>query len=74
MVRFWGRRPAPGRSPRRQQALGCLLWLVGVLVLLIILSVLFGSFQLGNKAKGMAPPRRPSLTVTSVSGPGTRAR
>lgn len=73
MARFWGRRPARVRS-RRRQALGCLLWLAGALILLIILSVLFGSFQLGSKSKGMAPPRRPAVTAASASGPGIRAR
>jgi hypothetical protein len=73
MARSWGRRRARGRS-RRQRLLGCLLWLVGVLVLLIILSVLFGSFQLGTKSKGMTPPRRPAVTAMPASGPGTRAR
>jgi hypothetical protein len=49
------RRPArsPGRRWRpRRRATGCLLWIVGLIVVLIILSLLFGGFQMGTKAGG----------------------
>jgi hypothetical protein len=42
------------RKPRSRLA-GCLLWILALVVLLIILSVLFGGFRKGTKA-GMSPP------------------
>jgi hypothetical protein len=48
-------RPARSRGRRwrpRRRATGCLLWIVGVIVVLIILSLLFGGFQMGTKAGG----------------------
>jgi hypothetical protein len=44
----------------RSRAGGCLMWILIIVVLLIICSVLFGGFQKGTKATGLAP-----LTVTS---------
>jgi amino acid transporter len=41
-----------GRRPRRRAAFGCLLVLLGVIVLLIVLSVLFGGFRKGTKVGG----------------------
>jgi hypothetical protein len=35
--------------------LGCAVGIIALLVLLVILSVLFGGFQLGTKAGGMGP-------------------
>jgi hypothetical protein len=49
------RRPARSRGRRwrpRRRATGCLLWIVGLIVVLIILSLLFGGFQMGTKAGG----------------------
>ncbi len=51
------RRRGPGGRPRRR--IGCLGWLlmlVAVLVLLLVLSLLFGGWQKGTKA-GLAQPR-----------------
>jgi len=49
-----------GRGHRRLMPtpLGCALWIIALLVLLIILSVLFGGFQLGTKA-GIGHPATP---------------
>jgi len=47
------RRPARSRGRRwrpRRRATGCLLWIVGLIVVLIILSLLFGGFRMGAKA------------------------
>jgi hypothetical protein len=33
-----------------------LLWLVGLIIALIVLSLLFGGFQKGTKADGAGPP------------------
>ncbi|MDX6389494.1 MAG: hypothetical protein QOJ73_557 [Streptosporangiaceae bacterium] len=40
---------------RRVGARGCLLWLLGMVVLLLVLSLLFGGFQKGTKAGGSVP-------------------
>jgi hypothetical protein len=46
-----------------------LLWAVLLVVLLIVLSVLFGGFQKGTQYKGLAPVRGPS-----AAAPGGLAR
>jgi hypothetical protein len=60
----WG----PARESRRLfgSPAGCLIWLLALVVLLLLLSVLFGGFQKGTKAGEPAPPR-PS--VTQPAGP-----
>jgi hypothetical protein len=56
MYRYWfGRRPDRGERRRRwprSRAAGCLLWIVLLVVLVIVLSVLFGGFQKGTQVKG----------------------
>ncbi len=52
MWRWRTRRGIP-RPRRRRRALGCLLWLVGLIILLIVLATLFGGFQKGTKASGI---------------------
>jgi hypothetical protein len=44
-----------GRRRRwpRSRAAGCLLWIALLVVLLIVLSVLFGGFQKGTQVKGL---------------------
>jgi hypothetical protein len=42
------------RRPRPRLA-GCLLWILALIVLLIVLSLLFGGFQKGTKAAGAGP-------------------
>jgi hypothetical protein len=48
----------PGAGPRRPRIKlgGCLLWLLGLLIVLVILSLLFGGFQKGTKVNGTGPP------------------
>jgi hypothetical protein len=41
---------------RRPRLTGCLLWILGLIVALIILSLLFGGFQKGTKAGGAPVP------------------
>jgi hypothetical protein len=47
-----------GSRPRRPRIRlgGCLLWLLGLLIVLVILSLLFGGFQKGTKVNGTGPP------------------
>jgi hypothetical protein len=46
-VRGW--RPRHGLT-------GCLLWILGLIVVLVILSLLFGGFQMGTKVGGAPAP------------------
>jgi hypothetical protein len=53
MLNRWrSRREQPGGGRRLGWPLGCLLWLVLLVVVLIVLSVLFGGFRLGARAEG----------------------
>ena len=45
-----------GERRPRTRLVGCLLWILALVVVLIILSLLFGGFHKGTKA-GMSPPR-----------------
>jgi hypothetical protein len=45
-------RSAGWRWRPRRRLTGCLLWIVGLIVALIILSLMFGGFQMGTKAGG----------------------
>jgi hypothetical protein len=47
-----GSRP---RRPRPRLA-GCLLWLLALVIVLVILSLLFGGFQKGTKVNGTGVP------------------
>jgi hypothetical protein len=55
----------PGR--RRIRARGCLLWLLGLVVVLLALSLLFGGFQKGTKAGGASAPAPVSATAGRLS-------
>jgi hypothetical protein len=48
----------PGAGSRRPRTSlgGCLLWLLGLLIVLVILSLLFGGFHKGTKVNGTGPP------------------
>jgi hypothetical protein len=46
---------ARGWRPQRRLT-GCLLWILGLIVVLIILSLLFGGFQMGTKVGGAPAP------------------
>jgi hypothetical protein len=52
MVNRSRRRVSSGRKRwgRRRRLTGCLLWIVGLIVVLIILSLMFGGFRMGTKA------------------------
>jgi hypothetical protein len=69
-----------GRSGRRRRwrpqsrAVGCLLWIVAALVILLLLSVLFGGFQKGTKV-GSGPgerayPAAQELTLGGIAAHG----
>jgi hypothetical protein len=46
----------------KSRAGGCLMWIILLILLLIVLSVLFGGFQKGTKVNGLGV--RPVVTVT----------
>jgi hypothetical protein len=71
---FWRRRRGSGR-PRRRLT-GCLLWVAAIIVVLVILSLLFGGFQKGTKVGGAgAPAPVPAAPGThrAAAGPLTAA-
>jgi hypothetical protein len=45
--------------------LGCALWLIVVLLVLLALELLFGGFQLGTRAGGSVVPHTPSVYVAT---------
>jgi hypothetical protein len=58
---FWRRRS--GRRSRRRGT-GCLLWILAIIIVLVILSLLFGGFQKGTKAGGLGRPA-PALAAAA---------
>jgi hypothetical protein len=52
------RRMSPGRRSwrPRHRLTGCLLWILGLIVVLVILSLMFGGFQKGTKVGGAGLP------------------
>jgi len=59
-----GRRRSRDRRRLLPAPLGCVIWIVALLALLVIMSVLFGGFQVGTKAGGMGPVTSVSVTVS----------
>ena len=45
------------RERRRSRLTGCVLWVLGLIIVLIILSVLFGGFDKGTSVGGTGPGR-----------------
>ena len=54
------------RRPR-SRLVGCLVWIIALIVLLIVLSLLFGGFQKGTKATGAAPPLPVAASLMAAS-------
>jgi hypothetical protein len=66
MVNRWrSRREQPGGGRRLGWPLGCLLWLVLLVLVLIVLSVLFGGFRLGTRAEG--PGAQPHVIAAALA-------
>lgn len=66
MVNRWRRRREESGGGRRLGwPLGCLLWLVLLVIVLLVLSVLFGGFRLGTRAEGPGP-RPPVISVVAA--------
>ena len=60
-VRWRGSRE---RRPR-SRLMGCLLWIIALIVVLIVLSLLFGGFRKGTRTGGTGPP--PPVAVFSAA-------
>jgi hypothetical protein len=59
--RYDGRRWRP-----RSRAAGCLLWVLILIVLLVVLSLVFGRFQKGSKYSGLgALPAHPAVSIAA---------
>jgi ABC-type Fe3+ transport system permease subunit len=57
------------RSRRRRRIVGCLLWILTMLLVLLVLSILFGGFQRGQKVgAGDGHRVRPDI-VAARAGP-----
>jgi cell division septation protein DedD len=65
MLRWYGRRE---RRPR-SRLIGCLLWLIALVVILIVLSLLFGGFTKGTKVSGAAPLAPPAAAQHASQPP-----
>lgn len=65
MARGWRR----GRTPGGRRA-GCLLWVVILLIVLVVLSLLFGGFQMGTKAGGDGAPAPRPVAVSRLPSAG----
>ena len=52
------KRMSSGRQPGRprRRLTGCLLWILGLIVVLVILSLMFGGFHKGTKVGGAGLP------------------
>jgi ABC-type lipoprotein release transport system permease subunit len=70
---LFGRRDrGAGRRGRRSRVTGCLLWLLLVIVLLIVLSLMFGGFQKGTKAHSLGNVRTSGTIVAAEVTPYAR--
>ena len=67
MARGWRR----GRT--RSRRAGCLLWVVILLVVLVVLSLLFGGFQMGTKPSGDGAPAPGPVAVSRLLPAGQPA-
>jgi hypothetical protein len=57
------------RQHRRRRTVGCALWILTLLGVLLVLSLLFGGFQRGHQTGGI----RPAAPVPALgAGPGAR--
>lgn len=67
MARGLGDRVGRGGGPRRRMGrlTGCLVWILALLVILLVLSILFGGFQRGTKVGGDRPARPQAMSSVS---------
>ena len=65
----WSRRRRRPRRVRRRRLgrAGCLLWIVGAILILLLLSLVFGGFRLGSK-QGLGYPGMGVVPVAGAPG------
>jgi hypothetical protein len=75
MARWTGGGRGRGRWRRPRGPIGCVVWILALLVILLVLSLIFGGFQKGSKvgsdsAPGhrLQPPAQ-ELTLSRVAAP-----
>jgi hypothetical protein len=59
------------RQHRRRRTIGCMLWILTLLAVLLVLALLFGGFQRGHKIGGLRPPG-PGPAVVLRASPAPR--
>jgi hypothetical protein len=67
MLGGWRRKRGSGGPRRPRRLAGCLLWIVALIIVLVVVSLLFGGFQKGTKVGGDGAPVPFSVTA---AGPG----
>jgi hypothetical protein len=76
--RRWTGRPGGTGRPRRRRVIGCLMWLIAAIILLIVVSLVFGGFQKGTKAAGLGAGTRGGIggarpaALSPARGAGTK--
>jgi ABC-type Fe3+ transport system permease subunit len=74
----WRRTRRRDRPRRFSRPVGCLFWVLAFLVILLLLSLIFGGFQKGQKAGSSSDfgqgrkPAAQELALGSVGGPRNR--
>jgi hypothetical protein len=58
------------RQHRRRRTIGCVLWILTLLAVLLVLSLLFGGFQRGHKTGGTGPAVPVPAQVAPAAGRG----
>ena len=58
----------PWRRRRNRRVFGCLLWILTLLLMLLVLSILFGGFQRGTRVGGAdGHPVRPDIVAARAT-------
>jgi flagellar basal body-associated protein FliL len=68
----WWRAGGEARGPRRR-AMGCLIWMLVLVVVLLVLALMFGGFQKGSKV-GDGHQARPQAQARAQSEPDAVGR
>jgi hypothetical protein len=55
----------PARTRRRSRPAGCMIWVIAIVIVLLVLSILFGGFHQGTKASGPVHGTSVSLALTA---------
>ncbi len=68
MARWKGGGRGRGGWRRPRGPIGCVVWILGLLVILLLLSLIFGGFQKGSRVgSGSAPGDRPQAAAQELT-------